>query len=172
MISFAINGLELVISAGRVNQPRKINEVLGKVREGIVQVLDAKSVAGLLHVLHAVKLAVHSWKKGERFAREDSLDLLCWIAAERQIEIAIRKVGIKPETQEVVVIALGRPGESERLMREVIELLGLREESKLLETSEDKLEHLRQLYSIPAWLKGGEVEKMILEKIAMLELKK
>lgn len=134
----------------------------------VVQLFDAKRVAGKEHLLHAAHLALLSWKRGERFAEAPALNLLCWVAADRQIGTALKRVGITPETRSLAVLVVGRDQASvESVVREV---------ERCLERDDGVMggekEELVRAFGLPDGTRAEEVEKLVKEKIALLELVK
>ncbi|MEM2617937.1 MAG: KEOPS complex subunit Cgi121 [Candidatus Hadarchaeales archaeon] len=148
---------------------QEVLERFSATREGtVVQLFDAKRVAGKEHLLHATNLALLSWERGERFAEDPSLDLLCWVAADRQIGTALKRVGITPETTALAVLVVGRDQASvESVVREV---------ERYLERDDEVIggerEELVGAFDLPAGTRAEEVEKLVKEKIALLELAK
>ena len=171
-VEFEIRGRAVALLGGELKV--RGEEVVNRVAEiqskhrVVAQIFDARRVAGRDHLLHAVSLALLSEERGERFAVNPALNLLCWVAAERQIEVALRKVGVSPGTREAAVVVVGKDRPSvQSVVEEVGELLSRRDEV-LLRGGRG----LREIFSLPRWVRAEEVGKFILEKIALLELLK
>lgn len=168
-----IRGRRVMILGGRPKIP--VAEMLHLVAEidskhsTITQVFDAEKVAGKEHLLHAAFLALLSEDRGERFANDPRLNLLCWAAAERQIGVALKKMGINLETKEVAVMIVGRDPSSVSSSAEEVSRF-LERDDDVLNLDEEKRKRLSEVFSLPPIRE--EVEKLVLEKIALLELEK
>jgi len=173
-VEFEIRGRVVAVLGGRlrVRADEAIRRVAGiQSKHGVIaQVFDARRVAGKEHLLHAVSLALLFEGRGERFADNPALNLLCWVAAERQIEVALRKVGVTPATEEVAVVVVGKDGTSVRSAAEEVSGLLVRDDEILLQKREEK--ELRETFSLPPTVTAGEMGKFVMEKIALLELLK
>jgi len=172
-VRFEILGRTVAVLGGKPKvQPIEVLRLVAEIdsRHGtITQVFDAQKVAGREHLLHAAFLALLSEDRGERFANDPRLNLLCWVAAERQIGVALQKVGITAETKEVAVVVVGRSESSvASAVGEVSELL--KRDDKVLSLSAKKRRNLLKIFSLPPVTE--RVEKLVLEKIALLELAK
>lgn len=62
---------------------------IDKVRGTTSQVFDALRVVGVEHLVHAARLALIAHVTKRNFASSLGIELICWVAAERQIERAL-----------------------------------------------------------------------------------
>lgn len=74
-----------------------------------MQLMDAKAVAGWEHIKTAAKLAAISFNRGRNLARSPSTEILLYASAERQIKVAIEKVGVGPGSRAWVLLAVSDP---------------------------------------------------------------
>jgi len=170
-----ICGRKISVVSGRLKvQPTEVIQTLLSVdsKYGTVsQAFDADRIAGKNHLLHGVALCLLSEERGERFAKDSRLNLLCWVAAERQIEVAIKKVGVSSTTKNLAIVIMGR---DENLITSAVEetrkLLVDRDET-VLHVSDEKARRIMKVFSLPP-IAEKEIEKFVLEKIALLELAK
>jgi len=182
-----ILGKVVVAAAGvRVVSPLRPDDVL-KVVKGkggiICQIFDYLAVASWRHLLHASILALKALREGRMLARDLGIEILLYVAGERQIREAISKVGIKEDSRGIVILYFARDREeAERLFDEVVKELGGLLDDSLIEISEDKMEELKRRFSIceeelKASVAEGEDElkaliKCVLSRVAEIDIKK
>jgi KEOPS complex subunit Cgi121 len=173
-VEFEMRGRVVAVLGGKLRA--RSDEVIRRAadvqsKHGVIaQVFDARRVAGKEHLLHAVSLALLFEERGERFADNPALNLLCWAAAERQIEVALRKVGVTPATEEVAVVVVGKDRTSVGSAVEEVSGLMVRDDGILLQRGKER--ELRETFSLPSTATAEEMGKFVLEKIALLELLK
>ncbi len=174
----------IAFSAVKLSKPlskAKIEELLSDKGDAAVQLVDARAIASQLHIVSAAEHAVCSFALGENIAAKLGLELLLYLAADRQLRSAIEKLGVKEKSLEVVAIALGKEeGKVVEALKELLARLPGEVEEGLLETTKEKEEYLRKLFNI----KEGELkaarkvhgertlEHLILERIALFHIRK
>lgn len=92
-----------------------------------VQAFDARYVLGREHLEHAVELATRAHERGEGIAREQSVEILLYAAARRQINRALEMGVSEGECPAVVVVVGGDEtgaAEEVRSLLEPAETLG------------------------------------------------
>jgi len=165
------------IIGGRV-KIRNINELLRKLAEidrenrTTSQIFDASRVAGKIHLLHAAHLALAARATGKGFAQSLDIELICWVAGLRQIERALKRVGIRRGEQSVALLTIGDAHQQVQCaQREIVKRLEIRRDDKVLEITSDKSGDLIRSFSIREQeLKTASVSELILERVALLSL--
>ena len=74
-----------------------------KSKDKAIQVFDAENVCGEEHLYHSTRLDVKSFKRGG-ISRSLEIEILLFVAGERQISRALEKVGVKEGTKRVAVV--------------------------------------------------------------------
>ncbi|MFN4133263.1 MAG: KEOPS complex subunit Cgi121 [Candidatus Hadarchaeales archaeon] len=141
----------------------------GKEHGVLLQAFDARAIAGPRHLVHAVTLCLAARERGKNIARTPEIDLLCWVAGEKQIEMAVRKVGVKSKSP-IAIVAVG--GEIEKItsaMREIFMKSGLRADPEVVEMSQEKVAKIKKIFAITEAELTTSIEKIVLERIALLE---
>jgi tRNA threonylcarbamoyladenosine modification (KEOPS) complex Cgi121 subunit len=167
------------IIGGRLNNEgvNAILEELARIdrKHGTVsQVFDASRIAGKDHLLHAARLSLIAEATGKRFASSLNIELACWAAAERQIVRAFDKVGVSKGTCEVALLSLGdtRLAVKKSIEDSVRELFVARDDD-VVELTPEKIPKLLKIFSIPkSELKICDIQKLVLERIALLSLQR
>ena len=122
------------------------------------QILSANLVATKKHVLHAINQA----KTKKPIARNFWMEILVRASGQRQIHEAIKIIGAKDG--DVCLIC-----EDEDTFRKIHELIGGEIDDSVLEINEEKERLIREVFKIRGF---GDVVERVLEKIALIELKK
>ncbi|HID03016.1 MAG TPA: hypothetical protein EYP18_07410 [Desulfobacterales bacterium] len=138
------------------------------------QVFDALRVAGVQHLVHAARLAAVASTVKCNFADAPSIELMCWTAAERQIGRAFEKVGIQKGKKDLAFVVVGDTREQVKsAMGEIFRDLKIKQDDAVLKLKRDKIPVLKKTFSIsPNELRVAPLEKLIIERMAMLALAK
>jgi tRNA threonylcarbamoyladenosine modification (KEOPS) complex Cgi121 subunit len=89
---------------------REIEDILSNTREFIlqhdlvIQFFSRNAIAGPAQVLSAVYHALRAGARGTSRTRDLSVDVLRFAAGERQIKVAVQKVGIQPGIKECLCL--------------------------------------------------------------------
>jgi len=148
------------------------------------QLVDLDKVAGSRYLFVATYNALKSFNSKRRISRSLPMEILLYIAADRQIAEAIKHVGVSSETEKTAAIVLGHT-------REVVSAVGtyLTEtikhspaDSLLDEWTEKRTKNVRSALDIRdkelnAILRKGEdpvkgVERLAIERSALLTVRK
>ncbi len=149
-----------------------------------VQLVDLDKVAGSRYLLLASFNALKSFRSKQPIARSLGMEMLLYIAANRQIGEALRRVGVTADTRRVAAVAVGNSKEqvlgaattlSELLMKETLDALvdewnpkRIRNVRSLLGIGEKELKAtIRKDEAMPKAL-----ERLAIERSAMLAIKK
>jgi len=146
-------------------------EEIDRAHGTVSQVFDASSIAGQRHLAHAARLAIAARDSGHGFADSLRMDLACWVAGERRIGEALKKVGLRPDGRELAFLVIGDSTPQVRAALADIFKLGIKRDDKLLELSPKKEEKLMQRFSISQKESGmASTGDLVLERVALLSL--
>jgi tRNA threonylcarbamoyladenosine modification (KEOPS) complex Cgi121 subunit len=113
-----------------------------------------------------------------------NMEILLYVSANRQINEAIKRVGITPETRAIAAVIVGPSRETVLAAAELLEqVLGVKNTDELLDSwPSDRIECVQQSLGITAielsatLLKGEDVresiERLAIERSALLAVKK
>ncbi|GAB3690908.1 KEOPS complex subunit Cgi121 [Salinarchaeum chitinilyticum] len=87
---------------------------IGDDHDCVVQAFDARLVAGEGHLEQALATARRATERGEAIARDPAVEVLCYAAGTRQIDVAL-ELGVRGRTPVVVLVAA--PFDAERSAR-------------------------------------------------------
>lgn len=129
-----------------------VDELLSRVRKAsspcVFQLFDADQVAGWEHLYYAAVNAVRALEAEAAVSKSLAIEVLLYASCQDQISRALDILGVKPSTERVALLLMGRGlGEVEPAFRRASGLLGVEDDS-VLEVDGDKFEELRRLYSV------------------------
>ena len=142
--------------------------------ETMSQVFDASCIAGVEHLVHSARFALIAHATGRKFASSLNIELLCWVAAERQIARAFEKVGVREgsETVGILVLGVSRP-QVKNALPDVCRELDIMREDGVLELTREKTSKLVKIFSISKEeLRIAPIQKLVLERVALLALER
>ena len=147
-----------------------------------IQFFDAEHVACSEHLYFAAINALNAIKKRTNISNNLEVETLLYASAQRQIQKAVKMLGIKQDTTEIAVLIITEDEHKQTdYIRHVTEnILGKRDDS-ILDVTNKKFEKIKKLYNISdieleAKLKKEGLEKealtdLIIERIALLVTK-
>jgi tRNA threonylcarbamoyladenosine modification (KEOPS) complex Cgi121 subunit len=125
-----------------------------------IQLLDANYIAGRKHALFSALFALDALRHGRRHAEKLSMEILIYASIDKQISTAIKTVGVKVGTSEIIAVLIGRDEESiNSTLSQVTLMLNGFQDDKILETNEGKIKKLLGIYNIS--LKEYEIVKSV-----------
>lgn len=121
-----------------------------RTRDDAVQVFDAESIAGWQHVYLAVVNAIAAFRAEANITRNLGMEILLYVSGQYQINRAFQTVGIRDSTRKIcLVVAASSERKAIAIQEQFQKHFGLRwEDSTLAIESEDKIRHLKQIFSI------------------------
>lgn len=149
-----------------------------------VQLVDLDKVAGSRYLLLATFNALKSFQSKQPIARTLGMELLLYIAANRQIGEALRRVGVNPDTRRVAAVALGKSRDQVLNAATLLSELVNRENLDALvdEWNPERIRNVRSLLDIrdkelKATIRKEEptpkaLERLAIERSALLAIKK
>jgi KEOPS complex subunit Cgi121 len=85
---------------------------IGEEHGCLVQAFDARLVASEGHLAHALRTARRAIERGETIARDPAVEVLCYAAGTRQIDVAL-ELGVGEGRSPVVVLIAAHDADSE-----------------------------------------------------------
>jgi KEOPS complex subunit Cgi121 len=144
----------------------------------VVQALNADMIYGKEHLLSATEHALRSWAQGTNATNSLTLEILLYAAGERQIQKAIRKMGVRTGKQSIalLLVDMKKQKRNRKAYDSVIDKLlctfHLTSDDKVLEGNNDTLKHFgitaEELQTVPKTMYG----ELILERVAMVDVLK
>ena len=161
--------LENVKILGYEADIQSISETLDKVNSlkeknndnGLIQLMDAKAIAGKKHLEHGIIHAIKSFERGENLAKDLGIEILLRTSGQRQISKAFNILGLKEEKMNIAIVMIG-------CLNETIDSL-----NNMFERNDNVLESdesiLKEIYDIEEKeLKNIHIEEVLIDKTTKL----
>lgn len=144
----------------------------------VIQTFDASAIYSPDHLISATQHAKRSFQQGTNTTNSLSLEILLYASGERQIEKALKKIGVKKGQQRIAFVlteGLNRKRNvsiSEVLKKKLLRTLHLQLDEKAICGDKKTLKRFgiteKELSTVPERRYGD----LILEKIALVDVKK
>jgi KEOPS complex subunit Cgi121 len=165
--------MEMITAAGAKGQIKDLDTILEKVKrfskeKGVdIQLFNVNMVFGKVHLISSAEHALRAFKNKRN--RSDSLpmEMLLYASGERQIIHAIKKMGISEKNEEFGIVMIGHCE-----LKELLDLLGWEQDDSVLKGD---INNLSSFNISKAELKTVDEKKvcdLVLERVAMLDVKK
>ena len=140
-------------------------------RSFVVQVFDADVIFGKKHLVSAVEHAVRAFDRKTNTTNSLSMEILLYASGERQLKLAIPKVGIKNGRRNIAFVFVKDIKEvDDSLIEKLLRDLSLTRDDTVLDGDVDTLRKFgldeRQIKTVTK-AKYGD---LILEKVAMVDI--
>ena len=166
---------QVTIVGFRKVQIENINDFLEKFRKenigAAVQFFDAEHVAGPQHMHFAALHALSAFNKNTNISNNLAVEALLYASAQRQIKKAVKMLGIKQNSSEVVALIITEKGHKKadclNLIAETVQ--GERDDS-VLELTDRKVGNIKKLFRISDLEFEAKLPKEGQEKEALTDL--
>lgn len=149
----------------------KIN-IFAKKNNLIIQVFDADLVFGKNHLFSAVEHAVRAISRKTNTTNSLEKEILLYASGERQLKIAIPKIGVKKGNSKIAIVLLKNKKKmiSNQIIDNLLKLFDLTKDDKVLEGDENTLKRFGIKEKELKTVNKAKYNDLILEKIAMVDI--
>jgi len=145
-----------------------------------IQVVDANLVYGFNHLYSAAQHAIRAMRRGTNSMKSLAMEILLYAAGERQIKNAIGKIGVKDNSRSFVFVIVddvtdindARGKISDEEVDKMLEELHLFRDDSVLKGDKKVLERFGISKNELDTVEEDRYEKLILEKVAMVDILK
>ena len=114
-----------------------------------IQFFNAELIATQEHLYFAVLNALQAFKNKTNISKSPAMETILYASAQRQIQKAIQRCGIKPETTSMAVVIIGEnPEQIQTVLQEVTACVGMEPDEKVLEMTKNKEKKIQEAYQI------------------------
>lgn len=161
--------LENVKILGYEADIKSIGETLDKINslkeknndKGLIQLMDAKAIAGKKHLEHGIIHAIKSFERGENLAKDLGIEILLRTSGQRQISKAFNILGLKEEKMDIAIVMIDCLNETVDSLNDMFE-----RNDSVLESDESIL---KEIYNIEEKeLKNIHIEDVLIDKTTKL----
>jgi tRNA threonylcarbamoyladenosine modification (KEOPS) complex Cgi121 subunit len=143
-----------------------------------VQFFDASVIATREHLFFAALNALQAFRNGTNISKSLAMETILYASAQRQIQKAIQRCGIKPDTQNMAIIIIAEEqSELETMLQSISSCLGMAPDEAVLDMSEIKEAKIKRAFEISneelaVVMRNGDSGKatvdLVIEQIALL----
>ena len=143
-----------------------------------LQFFDAQLTATKEHLYFAALNALQAFQNKTNISKTPAMETMLYASAQRQIQKAIQRCGIKPQTTNMAVIIIGEnPTQLKTAVEAISMCVGAKPDEKVLGISKFKEQKITKTYQIgdeelKAVVKNGNhvdaVVKLVIERVALL----
>jgi tRNA threonylcarbamoyladenosine modification (KEOPS) complex Cgi121 subunit len=124
---------ESFLKANRKQNPQEVS----------IQFFDAELIATQEHLFFAILNTLEAFKNKTNVSKSQAMETMLYASAQRQIQRAIDRCGIKPQTTKMAVILIGEdPGEMALALEEITKNVGTEPDISVLEMTKSKEEKI------------------------------
>jgi KEOPS complex subunit Cgi121 len=143
-----------------------------------MQFFDAELIATQEHLYFAALNALEAFQNKTNISKSPAMETMLYASAQRQIQKAIQRCGIKPETKNMAVLIIGKKQTPIQSVLEAIsEYIGMEPDEKVLEMSKTKEKKIIKTFQITDEElntvtknddREGAVVNLVIERVALL----
>ncbi len=150
-------------------------ESFEKDHDVVIQAFNANLIFGEKHLISAVEHAIRAIKRKTNTTKSLGMEILLYASGERQLKLAIPKMGVKKGKNSVAFTLVNRIGEndvkiSDNLITELLKGLSLKRNDKVLEGSSKTLKKFGISDDEVGTVTKDKYGNIILEKVAMVDI--
>jgi len=114
-----------------------------------LQIFDAKFVATWQHIYFAVLNALKAFRNNENISKSLAVEIMIYASAQRQIQKAMKSLGITPRTSEMAIVLIGDKAESLKYtLSQISKIIKLHEDEAVLELTRAKVKLILERFNI------------------------
>jgi len=153
MIEKEIMGWHVIFAGFKNVETSNIDALLERVRREAsgcqVQIFDAKMIAGLDHLYFAVLNALKAMESGNKISSSLAMEILLYASGQHQIDKAIRMLGMKEGSSQIVVVVLSESREkSMEAMLKISRVIGGEPCDEVINLTDEKFNIIKSKFEI------------------------
>jgi tRNA threonylcarbamoyladenosine modification (KEOPS) complex Cgi121 subunit len=142
-----------------------------------IQFFDADLIATQEHLYFAVLNALQAFKNKTNLSKTPAMETILYASAQRQIQKAIERCGIKTQTKSMAILIIGDdPKQIENALEEVTKSVGSDPDAAVLEMTKNKETKIKKAFEITdqelKTVENSRPEKaivnLVIERVALL----
>jgi len=164
--------LKIVGAKGNIQSVDEFLKKLDKISNEnniTIQVFDADIIYGKNHLISAVEHAMRAMERKTNTTNSLSMEILLYASGERQLKIAIPKMGIKKGKANIACVFI-QQGLTDQLINDIFEQLSLDRDDKVLEGNIDTVKKFGIGENEINTVAKSKYGNLILEKVAMVDI--
>jgi len=136
----------------------------------VIQAFNANVIYGQNHLISAVDHAIRAMERKTNTTNSLAMEILLYAAGERQLKLAIPKMGVKKGAANIAFVVVDDKKRDEKSIDELLKELSLKRDDNVLEGNEDTLKSFGLNDQAIKTVTKDKYGDLILEKIAMVDI--
>jgi len=136
----------------------------------IIQVFNAEVIYGKKHLISAFEHAKRAIEQKTNTTNSLEMEILLYAAGERQLKLAIPKMGFKKGRSNLAIIAVSKDKKIDQIVEKLLSEFNLDRDDKLLEGDENTLKKFGLNQKEIKTVAKAKYQDLILEKVAMVDI--
>jgi len=138
----------------------------------VIQTFNADLIYGEKHIISAVEHAIRSIDQKNNTTNSLEMEILLYASGERQLKLAIPKMGIKKGKSNIVFVLIkdAKGKISDKMTDELLKLLSLNRDDEVIEGNENILKKFGISKNEMKTVTKAKYGDLILEKVAMVDI--
>ncbi|MCL2359780.1 MAG: KEOPS complex subunit Cgi121 [Nitrososphaerota archaeon] len=140
-----------------------------------IQFFDAQLIASAQHLYFAVLNALQAFQNKTNISKSPAMETMLYASAERQIQKAIDRLGIKPQTKTLAIVIIDKDAKHiDDLLRTLTKYIGTEPDETVLEMTKEKETKIHQTFQITDTEletiadNKAETRDLVIERVALL----
>jgi KEOPS complex subunit Cgi121 len=161
---------KIIGATGKVDS---VKEFIFRARElisdsdSLLQFIDAESVLGKEHIQSAIEHAIRAFERQDNISANLAMEILIYTAGKPQIQTALEEIGIKNGCEKMAIVA-----DDNIEIDDLLTHLNLKRNDDVLEFKDSKLREFGISESEIMACNKKKIKDLILERVAMVDVKK
>jgi len=138
-----------------------------------IQVFDADLIFGKKHIISSLNHALRVMKQNKNSTNSIEMEIMLYASGERQLKLAIPKMGIKNNTKKFAFLLISNNHIIEKnKIDDILDYLSIKRCDNVLNYNEKKIKEFGINSSELKTISKRNYERLILEKVALVDIKK
>lgn len=144
-----------------------LNEILKLKKDfEIIQVFNADLIGGTEHIISAILRTYRAFFRKKNIAEDKSIELALRLSGRRQINEALKILGINDNVENIALICSSKDEKSSKIINELANGFSIEINDNLIDLNEEKKQKITKVYD----LKTNDVLKELLMISSMIEI--
>lgn len=148
---------------------RKIRDFSDK-NSVTIQVFNADLIFGEKHLISAYEHAVRAIKQNRNTTNSLEMEILLYAAGERQLKIAIPKMGVKKGESNLAIIIINKEKSFVKVIKNFLNEFNLERRDNLLRGDENTIKKFGLKKNEIKTVSKNKYQDLILEKVALVDI--
>jgi len=148
---------------------KKIND-FSKEKNILIQLFDAEYIYNKNHIISSYEHAKRAFENKTNTCNSLEMEILLYASGERQLKIAIPKIGVKKGDASIIFIMIKTKNNLDKIVDTYIDFLGLKRNDNLLKGDINTLKKLgfkdREIKTVSK----DKYSDLVLEKVSMVDI--